>query len=112
MRPKSLGRAAAGRPRKKLRPARPTVPRLGAPGPQPQYRWSRRSLVLVLFRAVAGHGRGRLAGVLDGVQVVRIVNRRRKHVPTAGPLAQVDEPAALAAKGELRLIAQHQLAAG
>src|SRR5579871_6746462 len=43
---------------------------------------------------------------------VLAVDRRGDHVSAAGPLAQVNHPATLAAEGELRVLAPHQLAAG
>ncbi len=37
----------------------------------------------------------------NALQHFRIGNRRRDHVSAAGPLAQIDEPAALAAEGKV-----------
>ena len=44
-------------------------------------------------------------------QLFRIVDGRRDHIPAAGPLAQINQAAAVAAKREVLIFPQHQGAA-
>src|SRR5262245_1268737 len=58
---------------------------------------------------------GALFSLLDGVQVYHLViwaYGRGDHVCATSPLPQIDEPATLAAKGELLLVFQHNGLAG
>src|ERR1700679_2372596 len=52
--------------------------------------------------------------VVGGTEIfgVRIVHWRRDNVPSAGPLAQIDYTAAVAAERELRIGGQHDFPAG
>ena len=54
------------------------------------------------------HAHSRIAGIVG----LRIVQRRRDDVAAAGPLAQIDHAAALAAEGKVGIGGQHDLAAG
>ena len=48
---------------------------------------------------------------LHALDVFGIGDRAGDHVTTAGPLSKIDEAAALAAEREVRIFAQHKLAA-
>src|SRR6202521_2420019 len=43
--------------------------------------------------------------------VAGFLHRRRDHTPAAGPFAQIDQTTAVAAEGELRILASHRLLA-
>src|SRR6516225_1751080 len=49
---------------------------------------------------------------IAGVVRLRIIQRSRDDVPATGPLAKIDEAAAIAAEREVRLARKHNLTAG